>query len=321
MWLDTAFPFITLNDSSKKKLTKYENDLEFQNVFYNLLNIALYSFSFKGLPKTCNERYFKLNLILHGKAALIKDPELGYLTLGCTPMMAGNLNIYGEWPEINAYGWNGFNKIYSCYMYGADNTNAQALICRDNDVMYPIVRVLILYAKRLTETMRTLDISARKLKNPYFITCDEGQKASIKKILDDIDFNQDSIICNRSTSPNEFSVLQSGVQPESVRVLWEHYSNLESEIRTLLGINNAANLDKKERLVVDEAQANDILTDINIDYRMKSYQTFCKTAKELFGLDLSVESNISEIEDQAQIDASISRYVKEGGEDNNESEA
>ena len=223
-------------------------------------------------------------------------------------MMTGELNIYGEWPKVNAYGWNGFNKMYTCYMYGVDNTDAEALICRDNDCMYPLVRTLLMYTKRLTDTMRTLDVTAKKLKTPYFITCDESQKTSVKKILDDIDFNKDSIIANRSTSPNEFNVLQTGVQPESVRVLWEHYSNLESEIRTLLGINSAANLDKKERLVVDEAEANDILTDINIEYRLKSYEKFCETANKMFGLNISVKSNISEVENQAQVDASITRH-------------
>lgn len=312
------FPFFTLDSKTIKKAEKYENDLEFQNVFYNLLNIALYSFSFEGLPKSCNERYFKLNLILHGSAALINDPELGFLTLGCTPMMAGDLNIYGEWPKVNAYGWNGFNKMYSCYMYGVDNTDAEALICRDNDCMYPMVRVLLMYTKRLTDTMRTLDVTAKKLKTPYFITCDESQKTSVKKILDDIDFNKDSIIANRSTAPNEFNVLQTGVQPESVRVLWEHYSNLESEVRTLLGINSAANLDKKERLVVDEAEANDILTDINIKYRLKSYETFCETANRMFGLNISVKSNIEEVEKQAEIDSSINRIenINDGGAEN-----
>lgn len=305
------FPFFVFDDKMQKKMAKYENDLEFQNVFYNLLNIALYSFKFDGLPKTCNERYFKLSLILHGAAALINDKELGFLTLGCTPMMAGDLNIYGEWPQINAYGWNGFNKMYSCYMYGVDNTDAEALICRDNDCMYPMVRTLLMYTKRLTDTMRTLDVTAKKLKTPYFITCDESQKTSVKKILDDIDFNKDSIIANRSTSPNEFNVLQTGVQPESVRVLWEHYSNLESEVRTLLGINSAANLDKKERLVVDEAEANDILTDINIKYRLESYKTFCDTANRMFGLNLTVSSRIEDVEKQAQKDTDENKDKEE----------
>lgn len=319
MWLSNMFPWFDYNTLSKKKVALYENDIEFQNMFYNLLNILMYSFSIEGLPDSCNERFFKLNLIFNGYAALIKDPDLGYLSLGVRPTVnSSQLNIYGEFPDVMAFGWNGFNKQYTNYMYGTDNTDAEAVICRDNDMMYPMINIIWMYAKRLTDTMRTLDITARKLKTPYFITCDEAQKSSIKKILEDVDFNQDSIIANRSTMPNEFNVLQTGVQPESVRVLWEHYSNLESEIRTFLGINSAANLDKKERLVVDEAEANDILTDINIQYRLKSYQQFCDTVNNLWGLNISFISNIDIVEKQAETDSSITRHEYIGGDTDEE---
>ena len=319
MWLSNMFPWFDYNTLSKKKVALYENDIEFQNMFYNLLNILMYSFSIESLPDSCNERFFKLNLIFNGYAALIKDPDLGYLSLGVRPTVNSNqLNIYGEFPDVMAFGWNGFNKQYKNYMYGTDNSDAEAVICRDNDLMYPMVNIIWMYAKRLTDTMRTLDVTARKLKTPYFITCDEAQKSSIKKILDDVDFNQDSIIANRSTMPNEFNVLQTGVQPESVRVLWEHYSNLESEIRTFLGINSAANLDKKERLVVDEAEANDILTDINIQYRLKSYQQFCNTVNNLWGLNISFVSNIDIVEKQEEIDDSIKQNEVIGGDTDEE---
>ena len=319
MWLSNMFPWFDYNTLSKKKVALYENDIEFQNMFYNLLNILMYSFSIESLPDSCNERFFKLNLIFNGYAALIKDPDLGYLSLGVRPTVnSSQLNIYGEFPDVMAFGWNGFNKQYTNYMYGTDNSDAEAVICRDNDMMYPMINIIWMYAKRLTDTMRTLDITARKLKTPYFITCDEAQKSSIKKILEDVDFNQDSIIANRSTMPNEFNVLQTGVQPESVRVLWEHYSNLESEIRTFLGINSAANLDKKERLVVDEAEANDILTDINIQYRLKSYQQFCDTVNNLWGLNISFVSNIDIVEKQAEIDSSITRHEVIGGDNDEE---
>ena len=300
MWFNSIFPYIELNKKNSNKLAEYENNIEFQNIFFNLLNISLYSFSFKNLPETCNERFFKLQLILRGCAALVNDNDFGFLTLG-----VGNdgaeFNTYGEYSKIFGYGFNGFNKRYTNYMYGSDNKDADAVICRDNDCVYPMINVLIMYSKRLSDVMRTLDVATKKLKTPYFITCDESQKTSIKRILDDVDFNHDSIISNRSTMPNEFNILQTGANPESIRVLWEHYSNLQAEIRTMLGINSAANLDKKERLVVDEAEANDILTDINIDYRLKSYQQFCDTANKLFGLNISVVNNIQRIDDKEEI--------------------
>lgn len=306
MWFYSLFPFITLDKRSERKLAEYENNIEFQNTLFMLLNIALYSFEFKNLPSTCNERFFKLNLILNGYAGLVLDDEYGFLTLGVRPV-SSSYNVYGECSEVSAFGWNGFNRTYKNYMYGTDNTDVKALICRDNDLQYPFIYTLIMYAKRLTDTMRTLDITSKKLKTPYFITCDESQKTSIKKILDDVNFNKDAIIANRSTMPNEFSVLQTGVNPESVRTLWDHYDHLQCEVRTLLGINNAANLDKRERLVVDEAQANDILTDINIEYRLKSYELFCNTANELFGLNISVRSNIYALETYVEDEGDVGK--------------
>ena len=288
MWLNTFFPFFTPSPAQSKKWAKYENDVEFQNTFMNLLNIALYSFSIKGLPDTCNERYFKLNLILNGMAVLVKDDDYGYLTLKATPT-GGKWNMYGECSTITAYGWNGFNRTYKNYMYGSDNTDVKAIVCRDNDMCYPLVEYLIMYTNRLTSTMRTIDITAKKLKTPYFITCDEAQKSSVKKILDDIDFNNDSIITNKSTTPNMFQVLNTGVNPQALTELWNHYNNLDSAIRTLLGVSSAVNQDKAERLLYDEVNANKRLSNINIDYRVKSIETFCETANEYFGLNLSVE--------------------------------
>lgn len=299
MWLNMFFPWFSPSLLQGKKLAKFENNIEYQNTFFNLLNLAMYSFSFKNLPKTCNERWFKMSLIFYGYAALIDDKDLGYLSLAVRPS-SFEYNIYGDVSKVNAFGWNGFNKEYSAYMIGSDNTDAESIICRDNDATYPLINVIFAYAHRLCDTMRTLDVAAKKLKQPYFITCDESQKTSIKKILDDVDYNQDGIICNRSTMPNEFNVLKTGVDPDSISALWAHYNNLQSEIRTLLGINNATQLDKKERLIVDEANSNDILTDLNLDYRMKSYQQFCDIVNDLWQLDIKVVNNIEQVEKKVE---------------------
>lgn len=299
MWFNMFFPWFTPDKLQGKKLAKFENNIEYQNTFFNLLNLAMYSFSFNGLPDTCNERWFKMSLIFYGYAALINDKDLGYLSLAVRPS-SFEYNIYGDVSKVNAFGWNGFNKEYTAYMIGTDNIDAESIICRDNDCTYPLINVLFTYAHRLCDTMRTLDVASKKLKHPWFITCDESQKTSIKKILEDVDYNENSIICNRSTMPNEFNVLKTGVDPDSITALWAHYNNLQSEIRTLLGINNVTQLDKKERLIVDEANSNDILTDLNLDYRMKSYQKFCDLVNELWGLDISVVNNIQTIENKVE---------------------
>lgn len=287
MWYNTLFPFINYGRLNKKKLASFENNIEFQNVFCNFVNLCLDKFYIDGLPDTCNERYFKLSLIFNGMAILAKDPERGFLTLGGSPDCQ-NLNIYGEWDRVICYGMNGQQFSYKNYMWGSDNTGAEAIICRDNDLFYPMINYIMIWAERLASSMRTIDTTARKLKTPYFIVCDESQKSSVKKILEDIDFNQDSIITNKSTVPDMFQILPTGVREGALQTLWEHYYNLQTELRTYLGISSIPNRAKKERLITDEANADEDLASSNLAYRMHNYESFCETANEFFGLELSV---------------------------------
>nr|DAV47284.1 MAG TPA: upper collar protein [Caudoviricetes sp.] len=287
MWFNSFFPFYTVPVGSAKKLARYENDMEFQNTFFHYFNLAISTFKWDGLPETCNARYLETCLMLDGIAAFCKDPEMGYLTLKVSPV-AQAYNLYGETDKIYGYGWNGFMREYTAYMYGSDNTMAQAVVCRDNPVCYPCVNHLLLYANRLTSTMRSLDVAAKKLKVPYYITCDESQKSSVEKILNDVDDNKERIIVNRSTMDNVFQVLPTRIDPSLLSVFWEHYENLEGQLKGLFGIESAVNQDKKERLITDEVNANNASTALSLQVRLAQRQQLCDTINKMWGLNVSV---------------------------------
>lgn len=287
MWFNSFFPFYTVPVGSAKKLARYENDMEFQNTFFHYFNLAISTFKWDGLPETCNARYLETCLMLDGIAAFCKDPEMGYLTLKASSV-AQAYNLYGETDKIYGYGWNGFMREYTAYMYGSDNTMAQAVVCRDNPVCYPYVNHLLLYANRLTSTMRSLDVAAKKLKVPYYITCDESQKSSVEKILNDVDDNKERIIVNRSTMDNVFQVLPTRIDPSLLSVFWEHYENLEGQLKGLFGIESAVNQDKKERLITDEVNANNASTALSLQVRLAQRQQLCDTINKMWGLNVSV---------------------------------
>lgn len=287
MWFNSFFPFYTVPVGSAKKLARYENDMEFQNTFFHYFNLAISTFKWDGLPETCNVRYLETCLMLDGIAAFCKDPEMGYLTLKASPV-AQAYNLYGETDKIYGYGWNGFMREYTAYMYGSDNTMAQAVVCRDNPVCYPYVNHLLLYANRLTSTMRSLDVAAKKLKVPYYITCDESQKNSVEKILNDVDDNKERIIVNRSTMDNVFQVLPTRIDPSLLSVFWEHYENLEGQLKGLFGIESAVNQDKKERLITDEVNANNASTALSLQVRLAQRQQLCDTINKMWGINVSV---------------------------------
>lgn len=287
MWLNNFFPWFTATGKMNKRLAQFENDIEFQNTFMNLLNLTTYAFKWEGLPETCNERFLELCLTLEGRACMVNDPDYGFLTLKAG-MDGQSLNMYGEFSRLYAYGWNGFTRNYTAYMQGSDNTDANAVLCRDNDMCYPYYYYLLMATRRLTDSMRSIDVATKKLKTPYFITCDESQYQSVKKILEDVEGNKDSIIVNKSNMPDMFKVLPTSLDSNVLTVLWNSYNNYEGIIKTQIGIETAANRDKKERLLVDEVNADETASDINVLMRLKTRQVFCETVNRVFGLNISV---------------------------------
>lgn len=189
-------------------------------------------------------------------------------------------------------------------MRGSINEDIEAIACWDNDLRYPLVNYIIMSAERLCNAMRTADITARKLKTPYFITCDESQKSSVKEILRDIDFNEDSIITNKSTTPNMFQVLPTDIREGALTSLWEHYYNLQTEARNYIGSPGIPNRTKKERMITDEASADDNLASANIAYRIHNYEDWCDIVNEYWGLGISV-----------RFDGGDEYVVDDGGED------
>lgn len=269
---------------TNKRLQEMENTTEWMNNFVNLTNLCLDMFEWTGLPETCNERFLEQALFFEGKCGFAKDPDLGYLNLRCNQM--NTFNIYGELTKLQMYGFNGYNRIFNNYIIGGDNTNAESVICRDNDCMYPYYMYVIQGTDRLSNAMRSIDIASFQLKTPYFITCEETQKNSVTQILTDIAFNKPAIISSKGLSADEFKVLQTGANPQVLMQLWDNYYKHDNQIRTSLGIQSNPASDKSERLIVDEVNSNNQVTEMNINMRLKTRKLFCKQVNETFGLNI-----------------------------------
>lgn len=288
MWFDSMFPYLCLPVSKRKKLASFEDNIAFQNEFFKWLNIAMFRLDVDGLPDTMSERMLKFSLIC-GRTGVADDPEMGVIALPATPT-SGSFNIYGDADRITLYGYNGFNREYSCYLEGGgDDQDVDAVLVRDNPFGYPILNYIIMYAKNLSDTLRTIQVTALKLKTPYFITCDASQRDSVKEILHSVEFNEDSIITNKSVSPNMFQVLPTNVREGALQSLWNHYNNLEGQIRTILGITSATNQDKRERLLVDEVNSDNELSEICLESRKDYWDHWFEVVNRLFGTNITVD--------------------------------
>ena len=108
-------------------------------------------------------------------------------------------------------------------------------------------------------------------------------------MMSDIDNNENAIITASNLSPDDFKILPTSTNPNILNGLWDNYNNYYDVVKELLGINNNEQSDKKERLITDEVNSNNYVTDLFLQFRLKQRQDFCENVNKIFGTNISVE--------------------------------
>lgn len=292
-WYSSFIPYNCMANAkgvNKKKLNNFKNMQEARNAFMNLWNLALDTFEWKNLPETCNARFLEMQFLIMGAACMYKDPEQGFQTLGFMPKQ---FNIYGEPSSGTCYGFFGQTKEAVCYLEGSYNDNANCVIARDNISAYPVINYIITYAERLSELMRSMDTASWLLQLPYLITCEQSQVNSFDELFKKVGEHYPYIPVSDALNPDSINAINLNPNPEVLRTLWDQYRNIDNEIRTFLGIQNQCNSDKKERLLVDEVNSNNEITNDYLYLRLRMRKQFCEQINKFWGLNVGVEINKS----------------------------
>ena len=244
--------------------------------------IALSMFEWVNLPESMNARYLEECLYYKGQAALLKDETKGFInTQSCSN---GQINIYGLPTSLNCYsfGYQADRKLYT----GLKDEKAQKDSCvlvMNTWQKVPTAPTLELFALRLYEAERTCDVNIKAQKTPVLITVDESQRLTMENLYSQYDGNKPMIFGDKNQ-------LQSGVlkaitteAPYIADKVIEYKKEIWNEALTYLGINNIA-VNKKERLVTDEANYNNELTNLNLQSFLIPRQEAAKQFNDLFGL-------------------------------------
>lgn len=246
-------------------------------MYYNrLCELAISSFKWHNLPTTVDERFLELSLLTDGKAIFFYDDAIGYLALRL--MLGGEMDLYDIPTERTAYGSNGYNEKLT-----SDNS-----VIIFNNMLHTNQQLEIeLYARRLWDLDRTIDINARAQKTPILITCEQEQRLTMANIYMKYDGNIPVIYGDKNLNPNAIKVLTTN-SPYVADKLYQLKNQIWNEALTSLGISNL-NIQKKERLITDESEKSQGATIANRYTRLNARQQACKQINDMFGLNLSVE--------------------------------
>lgn len=258
-----------------------ENAELHQEMYNRFSNIAITRYNWTGLPNSVNERFLNTTLYLYGSAAFFRDENLGFIALPCT--IAGNYNIYYEPLTVNAFSFN-YNKMLS------NTENNEFVYIRNNPSATPTAVSVFTFTRRMCDILRSIDVVSRKMKQPYMIQCDESERLTVENLIKKIQDNETMIVGSKSFGlKNKAFEVTPLPTPASLEALWYTYRQLETILYTIMGINSTGQ-EKKERLLVDEVNANNMVTDMSIEVNIKELQIACEKINKTFGLNVWVEA-------------------------------
>lgn len=263
-----------------KKRNAFNESLVLNNVtyllYYNRLSeLALSMFEWKNLPDTIDARFLEVNLFNKGNVLFFKDDILGFLCLPCT--IGGALNVYDIPTDRQAYASNG----YRAYCNEKDS-----VIIYNNLIHGNCIKDIEMYARRLYNLDRAIDINANAQKTPLIIQCDDTQKLTMENLYAQYDGNVPVIYAKKSLDKDGLSVFHTDA-PYVADKLYELKSNIWNESLTYLGISNST--DKKERMIVEEVTRNQGGTIASRFSRLEARKQAADQINKMFGLNIEVD--------------------------------
>lgn len=239
------------------------------------LSISMYEW--KNLPEEIDVRFMELMLFERGAVVFFKDEDMDeYLCLPCAYM--GRFNVYRIPILRKAFASNGYNKELNI-----DNS----VIIYNNALRTPSVRDTKLFALRLANFDRVIDVNVNAQKTPVLIRCNEQERLSLKNLYMQYDGNQPFIFGDRELSSKPLDVINTEA-PYVADKIYSLKTQYWNEMLTFRGISNL-NIQKKERLVSDEVTRSQGGTIASRYSGLNARRRACDLINKMFGLNVECD--------------------------------
>ena len=266
------------------------NDETYMDYLARFRRIALSMFEWINLPKSMNSRFLELCLYYTGKAALLKDKRYGFINTKCAG--TGYVNIYGLPTKLHCFSYafesyrtlyTGLNPMLTDKQKEARD-NYECILVQNNWEALPTVSSMELYAMRLYEAQRVCDINIIAQKTPVLLIADEKQRLFLENLYQQYNGNQPFIFGDKDQLGEQTIKSINTQAPYVADKITDYKKEIWNEALTFLGVNNIM-LEKKERLVTDEANSNNELINLNLQSFLAPRQEACRQFNEKYIVD------------------------------------
>jgi hypothetical protein len=253
------------------------NNATYIQYFNRLVELSVSMFEWQGLPETVDPRYLELHLFQNGSVVYFRDEVMGDLCLDC--IANGQFDVYGN--PIS-------RRAYSTYnQYQKTLNESDSVIIWNNYLRQPSVLDVKMFAKRLYNLDRIIDVNANAQKTPVLVQGTEKQRLTLVNLYKEFDGNAPFIFGDKNLDLNSLRAISTNA-PYVADKLYQLKTQIWNEALTYLGISNL-NIQKKERMITDEVQRNQGGTIASRYSRLEARREAVDKINRMFGTDISVD--------------------------------
>lgn len=274
----------------EKELSKRERNTEtgllsFQSLFNFYRNkcyrMLFGAFDFQGIPDNWDFEYFITNLFSYGYVGIC-DTSIGVVPLACG--LTG-INAFNH--PTTAMFANPVLGSFEKSLYSDNPSDACALVRIQYDY-HGANHLISKYASQLAEIDNSISVNLRNTKVAQILFADgKQQAATLQKMYKDID-NGKPVVAIKTDALTPESVYFNHVRETYIASdLQLLKADIINDFLTDIGLNNT-NIQKRERLIVDEVNANNEEIKSNVEHWLDTINRGFERANKVFNLSLSV---------------------------------
>lgn len=246
--------------------------------------IAMARFKWTDLPDSVDPRYMELHLYYSALCVFYDDKDFGMLALKGSGQ--GLINHYDDPTSFQVIAGN-----------GRVNRTLKATDCVPiwaNALRRPDHDISMIYATKLAELERTIEINLMTMRHPFILLADDNDKLSIMNAMNQVREGQPVIVGTQALGDmleNKAKILDMKLDKDQVINLQLVKAKQWNDCMTYLGINNA-NQDKRERLVTSEVSANNSQVLMARETALNARRLAVERINKKYDLHIKVEWNV-----------------------------
>lgn len=279
-----TYDFINLYNSSRSPSTVHIKNTRLRNYFRKYLMQKAISVFKWNIPDEWDKDYFLYTLYGMGFISIFYTDRYGVICQQCAP---GGYNLYYR-PSYVIVSNPLLEKTLTL------NIDRDCVLLKLQPDYSSIMDIVGYYADQLALASEAMGVNLVNTKSGVVFGAEsKAQAETYKKMFDNLSEGDPAVVVgkkllNEDGSPAWFPFTQNIKETYVTSDILSDMRKIEAMFDTEIGIPNA-NTDKRERLIADEVNANNVETATRCELWKETLNKGLKKANEMFDLKLSVD--------------------------------